>query len=139
MMAVLIQSSPIDGVRERFTEGGSYTELMLALVVIAAFFVLSAVIQRVQQRGWRHRANADPYGLFRKTIRHLRLPVIERDVLMRMSRDLNLHDPTTLLLSPRLFRDRSAEWLTGNSGDLGDRDQQVLRNLTTSLFGEARE
>ncbi len=139
MTVALLLQNPLRGVREQFQRGGSLTDVLYAALAVAALLTLLVVIHRIQERRSSPRMDNDPQKLFRTVAGRLRLGVIQRDLLRRMARDLELEHPTALVLSPDVFSRCAKHWLgqtaRGSGVPAGDRVRQ-LSALSEALFGQ---
>lgn len=121
----------VEALRDRRGRGDS-TEILGALLALAAVSVAVWALARLVERFCRKRLRPSPYRLLWSLSRAHRLRWSQWWLLRRIARQLNLEDPARLFLEP--------EWLDANK--LGaefaprSREIQVLR---ARLFGDLAE
>ncbi len=144
MNAPLLQTNAWQAVHEEFQRGGRFWEMFWVLFAIAAGLAALALYQRIQQNRSSGQVLDHPGKLFRVVIARLRLGVLQRDLLRRMARELQLVHPTVLLLSPEIFHEHSQQWLNGihfdpEQGSSDDhraaRQRDSLDDLCHAIFG----
>lgn len=136
-MTLLAQHNPLRYAHERFARGGSWTEFLGAMLAIGVILGLLILVQRRQNRRARGHIENDPGKLFRTVLGQLGLGVVSRDILRRMARDLELEHPTTLIMSPDIFRYSLVRWRRELDRDSGRVPQHCdLDQLYRTLFDE---
>lgn len=120
------------GIRDRFADGGTWGEMVLAILGLAAFVAFLFVVFGVQRRV--HRKEIDnPRKLFRTLITQLGLTVRQRDLLRRIAGDLRLEHPTILLLGPSIYWSHAEQW-TGRFSRNPTAAQAEFDQLARTLF-----
>lgn len=137
MIALLLQT-PLDAVHERFARGGSVQDFLLVLLAITAGLGLLAFLNRLQRPAESKPAENNPQRLFLDLLLHLQLGVVQRDLMLRMARDLRIEHPATLLMSATLFRQNVNKWLRETSTTSGDQ-HDGFDHLSRLLFDEGLE
>lgn len=138
-MTAPVLQSPFRWAHERFARGGSWSEFGFAVLVLVVLMALLVVVHRIQQRRASDSLENDPAKLFRVMLRRLGLGVLQRDLLRRMARDLELEHPTTLLLSPTIFRRHALRWsrqFERPTGGALSPDLRELDSLCRTLFDQ---
>jgi hypothetical protein len=97
------------GIRDRFADGGTWGEMILTLLGLAAFVAFLFVAFGIQRRVCRKEID-NPRKLFRTLMTQLGLTVRQRDLLRRMAGDLRLAHPTILLLGPGPYWSHAERW-----------------------------
>lgn len=122
--------------QESFGGDNSVPRLVTTVVVLVAIPILAGLIYNFLQK---RRSGGDmnrPLTLYRRVLRRLPLGRAQRGIARRMARDLELPNPTVLLLSAELFDRHAARWMR----DLGTRRREALESsalsgLPVALFG----
>ena len=144
MNAPLMQTNSWQAVHEEFQRGGAFWEVFWVLFAITAGLAALVLYQRIQQNRSSGHVSDHPGKLFRVVITRLRLGVLQRDLLRRMARELQLVHPTVLLLSPEIFHEQAQQWLDGmqfnsEQGSFDDhraaRQRDSLDDLCHAIFG----
>ena len=137
---VLLQANPherLEALRWQFNRPGSGAEFALALLALGSLVALILLLYSFQKR----RALADidhPGKLYRRLLQRLNLSVPQRDLLRRMSADLQLAHPAVLLLGQRIFGEHTSRWLeTGRRvrSDDAARVEELAKRLFTTGDG----
>ena len=138
MIPVLLQLNPpdrLEAVQRYLNREGSIRGLLLTLLGFVAFAVLVLILHRLHGR--TRAGDVDrPRRLFRKLIPRLKVSVPQRGLLLRMASDLELQNPTVLLLSRQVFEARAEEW-QGIASARGPRLERRLADLADALYPEA--
>ncbi len=124
----------LEAIQRHLNREGSEIGLFAVLAGFVAFGLLLLCVHRLYRRG--PSADVDrPGRLFRKLSQAVRLSVAQRSLLLRMGRELNLANPTVLLLSRRVFDNRAADWLA--AAEDADERRRVA-DLANALFSPAQ-
>ena len=123
-------------IQESFGRDNSVPRLVTALVVLLAIPILGAMTYNFLQKRWTGGDINRPATLYRRVLHRLPLGRAQRAIAWRMARDLELHNPTVLLLSAELFEHQAARWMR----DLNPRRREALLSsawsgLPVALFG----
>lgn len=97
---------PIRAIRDQFRQGGSFAELLLALLALGALLGLAYMATEVQRRkrvGVSRRST--PQQLFEHLLQNLRLTASEQEFLLTACREAKLAHPASLLIAEKLFVD----------------------------------
>jgi hypothetical protein len=134
-LTTLLQTTPtqrLEALQQRFSRGGTWGELVLPLVGVAALFALLSLLYSLQKR--RQRADIDhPGKLYRRLVQRLGLSAPQRDLLYRMAADLRLPNPSVVLLGRRIFDTHAQRWLATGRATRPDSPQRIAE-LADSLF-----
>ncbi len=135
MIPILLQLSPpdrLEAVQRYLNREGSVRGLVLTLLGFAAFGILVLILHRLHRR--TRAGDVDrPRRLFRKLIPRLGVSVPQRGLLLRITSDLRLQNPTVLLLGRRVFEARVQEWLAV-AAPSGPQIERRLADLADALF-----
>ena len=135
MIATVNIAAPLErvhGIRDRFAAGGSTTDVMQVLVLLAVGLLLLYLATVLWQHRRRRQIN-NPRRLFCEVLRQLPLSVTQRDLLRRISRELGLDHPAVLVLSPQVFRSHANRWMSA-SRSVNQVTRQRLDELAQALF-----
>lgn len=137
MMMVLSTQAPWKAVQDHLTRGGSLLTLLYAAVAVAVLVGLLVLLHRAQHRRATGPPVENPRKLFDTVIRDLGLGVVQRDLLRRMASDLEMEQPTILLLSPAIFMKYARKWSASGRGRGGTSSVHgvSLEGLGRALFG----
>jgi hypothetical protein len=136
-VATLMQTtSPerLEAIQRYLNREGTGTGFVLTLFGFAVFAAVLLVVYELQKRS----RNGDvdrPGRLFRRLVRGLGLSVPQRDLVLRIGRDLGLENPTVILLGRSIFEAHAREWLT--AGTRRREDEQRIARLADVLFPSA--
>lgn len=140
MVAIFAQADELSafqrGVREQFAKHGSPRDFLILWGSLIAFVILCRVIWRLQQRITGGDSRRDPRRLFTQTVKRLKLPPAERRCLSAVVRSANVDEPTSVLLSLRLFDEASDAWRKRRASNASNRDREehLLTSLRQNLF-----
>ena len=138
MIATVNIAAPLErvhGIRDRFATGGSTTDVMQVLVLLAVGLLLLYLAAILWQHHRRRHIN-NPRRLFGEVLRQLPLSVAQRDLLRRIARELGLDHPAVLVLSPQVFHSYSNRWMSA-SCSANQVTRERLDELAQALFPRA--
>jgi hypothetical protein len=124
-------SERLIGIRDRFAEGGRWTEVAAVFLLLLSCTLVLSLISRRQHRSERPEPER-PTRLFRQLLRQLGLTPREQRLLRRMAADLRLAQPTMILLSPKLFSEQAAAWSKSHTNTPTDEIDAIARRLFSS-------
>jgi hypothetical protein len=134
-LAALLKTSPperLEALHQRFSRGGDWDELIVVAAGFVALFALLVVFCSLQRR--RQRTDSDcPRKLYRRLVQQLGLSAPQRRLLHRMAADLELPNPTTLLLSPGVFKTHAKQWLRAVPKNRPEANLRI-KELADALF-----
>lgn len=134
MPALLLQITTwdrIQSIRQEFMRGGSFGEVILAVLAIVVLLCVVALVYRLQQRGQgRELDNAEK--LYRSLLQRLELSVPQRDLLRRIAAAQHLENPTVLLLGRRIFEQYAQQALAARTADADGTSR--IEELADRLF-----
>ncbi|MBN1346180.1 MAG: hypothetical protein JXQ73_26060 [Phycisphaerae bacterium] len=138
VLATIGRSERLDAMRRGFTSksepgSGAWTGLLVVLILIVAAILILLLVNRYQQgkAGARHSGAA---GLFKEVLQKLPLGLQDRALLRRLASDMDLPNPTVMLLTPKLFAEISYTYVAGKPGETGS-DLSRLASICKLLFG----
>jgi hypothetical protein len=126
----------LEAIQRYLNREGTGTGFMLTLLGFAAFAAVLLALYELQKRS----RNGDvdrPGRLFRRLVRGLGLSVPQRDLVLRIGRDLGLENPTVILLGRGIFEVHAREWLAAGTRRRGD--EQRIARLADVLFPRAQD
>ena len=138
MIATVNIAAPLErvhGIRDRFATGGSTTDVMQVLVLLAVGLLVLYLAAVLWQHHRRRQIN-NPRRLFGEVLRQLPLSVAQRDLLRRIARELGLDHPAALVLSPQVFRSHANRWMSA-SHSANQVTRERLDGLAQALFPRA--
>ncbi len=125
-------------VRDSFQEGGSITQALLVLLAMIFAVLLLYLLTLWSRWAGQRRPARNPRQLFADVLSRLGLPPQQRDLLAKVASELNLKDPTVILVSPTLFDRHLEQWRAKQrrSGQVRNysRDRQLLAQARRVLF-----
>ena len=128
----------LQGVRNRFQEGGSFTMLLLVLLGIGAVVLVAYWLTLQQHRAERRARLGDPRGLFRTLQDKLGLTSIQRQLIDTIATDLRIENPAVILICPALFDHHLSVWSANRRKSIASVDKPslpgVVAELRTRLF-----
>jgi hypothetical protein len=124
-------------ISDHFQKGGSGTAVLLVILGIIAFVAIVYMITRRQERAQNPAMRNDPHLLFSRLLDRLRIPAAQKEALTVMTRDLRIAQPTTILISDRLFDDASGRWIEQHPGASSARRREAILAARSALFQTA--
>ncbi|NOS99362.1 MAG: hypothetical protein HOP29_01910 [Phycisphaerales bacterium] len=137
MIRLPFAQAPWEAFRDTMRSGGSVEILFYLVLGLIAVSTALAAIYRFQARRAEPTRFHLPSKLFLEIIRQLDLSVVQRDLLRRISTDLDLEHPTVILLSPVIFDDHAHRWNLRHVryGADAEKHTKTLSALRAELFG----
>lgn len=132
IMLITQIAAPIDrlkGIQDRFTEGGSSTEVLLALLGVGMLLGLAYAI--VGFRKHQSRAQYSPERVFEQLLREIISSHQQRHLLRRIARERRLPHPAVLLLSADLLESHAKEWM-------GETEIETVRKQVSDAIATVR-
>lgn len=133
MITLIAQNAPpmdrLRGIRDRFAEGGSSSEVLLALFGVAMLLVLAYAIVEFRKR--RSRALYSPDRVFEQLLREIISSHQQRHLLRRIARERKLPHPAVLLLSADLLESHANQWM-------GDTEIDAVRQQVAAAIATVR-
>lgn len=133
--AIVMQTTPperLEAIQRYLSREGAGMGFGLALLGFAAFAGLLLTLHWLQKRA-RGEDVDRPGKLFRNLMRGLELPLRQRDLLLRMGRELRMENPTIMLLGRGIFEACAEEWLA-QAGTRRTEDAGHVARLAEALF-----
>jgi hypothetical protein len=146
MAAVILQTGRLTelqrSVRDYLEEGGSITSVLLVIAAIAGVVALTVWLTRRQDYRAAKRARAnDPQRLFRDLLQGLALGPSQRRFLDTLAKELELKQPSVILLSSSHYRRCVDEWRASRrsaGSDIGPHaDETLVAETRDVLFPPA--
>jgi hypothetical protein len=139
MITILLQAkNPWQSAHEHFQRGGTLGGLLAAFMTIGGLIGLLYIVHRLQQRKHSTGPVVNPQKLFRTIVRKIGLNVLQRDLLLRVARDLRLQHPVTLLLAPEVFQYHIRKWrekMYQVDRDAIAKTDDAVESLSQVIFG----
>ncbi len=125
-------------VRDSFQEGGSIAQTLLVFLAMICGVLLLYLLTLWSRKDGQRGSARNPRQLFADVLSRLKLSPEQRDVLVKVASELNLNDPTAILVSPTLFDRHLEQWRAKQrrSGQVRNysRDRQLLAQARRVLF-----
>ena len=117
----LSREQKLQSMQERFSreDPGAGMSIMMLLMTAALIFGVIWLLHRLQQRRREHR-DCSAHTLYRRVLRQLDLPMLDRWRLWRLARVIGLEHPSAMLISPKVY-DAACHRYCKTSGTLGSR------------------
>jgi hypothetical protein len=93
-----------------FADNGSAVEILMVIAALVLLVAIAWSLQRWQQRPQAPSEPFDATALFAELLVKLDMPDDQRDLLTTMAKELRLANPTTMLLSRRMFEENLLTW-----------------------------
>lgn len=137
ILAELGRAERLRAIREGFTsksEAGSgvYTGLLIVVALGVVAIVVLALLHRFAE-GTGKSSGGTPNSLFREVLRELPLGFQDKALLRRMAGDMQLANPTTVLLTPGLFEQCLQEYAAAHP-KVSERDLHRYEAISQQLF-----
>lgn len=111
MMAELNELTQIQqAVGEYFQTGGGYLSVALVLLGIVAAMAIAIWLSRRQEEAQSETTPSNPRKLFHDLLSELNLTIQQQAMLKAMAADMNMAQPTVMLLSPKIYAHTVKAW-----------------------------
>jgi hypothetical protein len=125
----------LKAIRDQFRHGGSPGGILLTALVILGILLLAYVLTKRQQRTAQPARKADPEGLFFSMLEKLPLTAVHRRMLTSFVADLNIEQPTVILLSRQTLRRSAQRWRERHRAHEGDdRNLELLLHEVEAIL-----
>ncbi len=108
--------------------------MIIAVSAILGLLVILHFVFYYEKRAKQPHLPNCPHKLFAEVLHHVGLTTAQRELLLKMARDLKLPAPTTMLLTPGALAQASDCWLK-NRPRTAPQELQHLRTIAVVLFG----
>ena len=95
---------------EPLRTGGSFTNVVLILLGLVAVVVFAHYLGKLQELFRRPIVHDEPMDLYCDLLFRLRLSRPQRQLMRYVARDLGLKNPAAILISEKLFDQRTEQW-----------------------------